>query len=155
MKRTMNKQSLLILDDQGGQVMDVHEDVTATLRAQDHGQKPVVCMAFDVYNMQGNDRVFKTLNHIATDSDHIPVVCFEPGILSRDCSAGNRAYVDVCSTLRAQMGDNQPAVCYQVFRTFTMNERQISMMISEDLSNTIAATDYKGSQVVCYEENNG
>ena len=39
-----------------------------------------------------------------------------------------------------------------IFPTLTMNERQISMMISEDLSNTIAATDYKGSQVVCYEE---
>ena len=106
--------TLLILNDQGGSVMDTSEDVTSTLRAQDHGHPPVVCMAFDVYNMQGNDKVFKTLNHIATDSDHIPVVCFEPGILRRDCSAGNRAYVDICSTLRAQMGDNQPAVCYEV-----------------------------------------
>ena len=73
---------IVILNDQGGDVMDVQEDVTATLRAQDHG--------------------------------HPPVVCFEPGIMSRDCSAGNRAYVDVCSTLRAQMGDNQPAVCYPI-----------------------------------------
>ncbi len=34
--------------------------------------------------------------------------------MRRDCSAGNRAYVDICSTLRAQMGDNQPAVCYPI-----------------------------------------
>ena len=49
----------------------------------------------------------------AQDHGHPPVVCFEPGILRRDCSAGNRAYIDICSTLRAQMGDNQPAVCYE------------------------------------------
>ena len=73
--------SLLILNDQGGDVMNVDENVTSTLRAQDHG--------------------------------HPPVVCFEPGILRRDCSAGNRAYIDICSTLRAQMGDNQPAGCYE------------------------------------------
>jgi len=75
--------SLLILNDQGGDVMNVDESVTSTLRAQDHG--------------------------------HPPVVCFEPGILRRDCSAGNRAYIDICSTLRAQMGDNQPAVCYEQY----------------------------------------
>ena len=63
-------------------MLDVGRDVTATLRAQEHG--------------------------------HQPVICFEPGIMSRDCSAGNRAYEGVCSTLRAQMGDNQPAVCYVI-----------------------------------------
>ena len=140
---------VLILNDQGGSVMDVQEDITATLRAQDHGHPPVVCLNFQgskSNNVYTEDNTAPSL--LAMHGHDVHVVCFEPGILSRDCSAGNRAYVDVCSTLRAQMGDNQPAVC---FRTITMNERQISMMISEDLSNTIAATDYKGSQVVCYE----
>ena len=138
--------SLLILNDQGGDVMNVDENVTSTLRAQDHGHPPIVCMGFDVYNMQDTGKVSKTLNAIRSDSDHVPVVClnfqgsksnnvvtddgkcyslnamhghdvhvvcFEPGILRRDCSAGNRAYIDICSTLRAQMGDNQPAVCYE------------------------------------------
>ena len=72
--------SILVLNDQGGGVMNV-SDLPATLRAQ--------------------------MKH------HEPIVCFEPGILSRDCSAGNRAYINICSTLRAQMGDNQPAVCYE------------------------------------------
>ena len=71
--------SLLILNDQGGEVMNVSTDKVSTLRSQ--------------------------MKH------HEPIVCFEPGIMSRDCSAGNRAYIDVCSTLRANMGDNQPAVC--------------------------------------------
>lgn len=134
---------IMILNDQGGDVMNVDDNVTSTLRAQDHGHPPVVCfaecnshlyiskessqtiraeshgalpivcMGFDVYNMQNTGGVSKTLNSVATDSDHVQVVCFEPGILRRDCSAGNRAYIDICSTLRAQMGDNQPAVCYE------------------------------------------
>lgn len=34
---------IVILNDQGGSVMDTSEDVTATLRAQDHGHPPVIC----------------------------------------------------------------------------------------------------------------
>ena len=71
----------MILNDQGGSVMDIQEDVTATLRAQDHG--------------------------------HPPVVCFEPGIAKRE-GAESRFVVDRCGTLRADMGDNQPAVCYAI-----------------------------------------
>ena len=61
--------------------MDVSENITATLQAQDHG--------------------------------HHPVVCFEPGIAKRE-GADSRFVVDRCGTLRADMGDNQPAVCYSV-----------------------------------------
>ena len=35
--------SLLILNDQGGDVMNISDDITSTLRAQDHGHPPVVC----------------------------------------------------------------------------------------------------------------
>ena len=30
--------------------------------------------AFDIYNMQSSDSVFKTLNAIRSDADHVPVV---------------------------------------------------------------------------------
>ena len=46
------------------------------------------------------------------------------------------------------------AICYESpssGNVYVMSERQISMMVTEDVSNTIAATDFKGSQVVCYE----
>ena len=148
---------VLILNDQGGSVMDTSEDVTSTLRAQDHGHPPIVCMTFDVYNMQGNDNVFKTLNHIATDSDHIPVVCFEPGILRRDCSAGNRAYVDICSTLRAQMGDNQPAVCFPINLMVATRGGKDDMRTcfgiggQNDPQFTLSSAHEHG---VCYEVNN-
>jgi len=73
--------TLLILNDMGGDVMNVSSDVTATLRAQDHG--------------------------------HPPVICFEPGIAKREGSR-SRFVRDTCVTLRAEMGDNQPAVVYEV-----------------------------------------
>lgn len=113
---------MLILNDQDDSVMDVSEDITATLRVQDRG--------------------------------HPSVVCFEPGIARREGS-DSRFVDDKSVTLRAQMGDNQPAVCYESpssGNVYVMSERQISMMITEDVSNTIAATDFKGSQVVCYEQ---
>ena len=84
--------SMLILNDQGGDIMNVNYDVTCTLRAEDHGHPPILC-AVAVPDV---------------------VYSFEPGIMRRDCSAGNRAYKDICSTLRAQMGDNQPAVAYPI-----------------------------------------
>ena len=104
--------TLLILNDQGGSVMDVSEDVTATLRAQDHG--------------------------------HPPVICFEPGIMSRDCSAGNRAYVDICSTLRAQMGDNQPAICFQ------QNQREEVRDMGEQAGALTAEPGMHNTNYICY-----
>jgi DNA (cytosine-5)-methyltransferase 1 len=42
-------QTLICLNDQGGQQMSVSEDKTATLRAAEHGHQPTVCMnAWDV-----------------------------------------------------------------------------------------------------------
>lgn len=33
---------VLILNDQGGGVMNISKDITATLRAQDHGHPPLI-----------------------------------------------------------------------------------------------------------------
>ena len=53
--------------------MSISKEVTATLRAQEHGHPPVIC--FDVYNMNETGTVSKTLNSIATDTDHVPIIC--------------------------------------------------------------------------------
>lgn len=42
--------SVLVLNDQGGAVMDVSYDVAATLRAQDHGHPPLI---FDARGNRG------------------------------------------------------------------------------------------------------
>ena len=41
------------------------------------------------------------------------VICFEPGIARREGS-DSRFVQDMSVTLRAHMGDNQPAVCNEV-----------------------------------------
>lgn len=115
--------SMLILNDQGGDIMNVNYDVTCTLRAEDHGHPPILCAAF--MGGQGakarsiaycDDGTTPTIKSVMSGGNTIPdvVYSFEPGIMKRDCSAGNRAYKDICSTLRAQMGDNQPAVAYPI-----------------------------------------
>lgn len=76
-----NDEHVIVLNDQGGQSLNVSKGVSGCLRAQEHG--------------------------------HQPVICFEPGIMSRDCQSGNRANFDICPTLRANCGDNKPAVCYE------------------------------------------
>lgn len=44
---------IIVLNDQGGTVMDITYDVTNTLRAQDHGHPPSVL----VYDARGNGGV--------------------------------------------------------------------------------------------------
>lgn len=41
---TDSRNLIVILNDQGGGCMGVSENVTATLRAQEHGHPPVVCI---------------------------------------------------------------------------------------------------------------
>lgn len=36
-------------------------------------------------------------------------------------------------------------------KCWVMSDRQMSMMCSENVSNSIVSTDYKGSQIVCHE----
>ena len=127
--------SVLILNDQGGDVMNISDGITSTLRAQDHGHPPVICLNFQgskSNNVCTEDGTCYSMNAMHGHDAH--VVCFEPGIMRRECSAGNRAYTDICSTLRAQMGDNQPAVCYAI--------------------DHVVTTDYKDPQLICYKEKN-
>lgn len=115
--------TVLILNDQGGSVMDISEDVTATLRAQDHGHPPVICKVAAFMGGQGakarsiaycDDGTTPTLKSVLSGGNTVPdvVYCFEPGIAKRERS-DSRFIQDRCGTLRAYMVDNQPAVCFQ------------------------------------------
>ena len=79
----------ICLNDQGGNCMYVTEDMTATLRAEAH--HPPCILEFAGF-CNG-------------------VITFEPGIASRE---GGHIYEDVSGTLRANAGDNQMAVCYDI-----------------------------------------
>lgn len=53
MESLQNHKRVLVLNDQWGAVLAVTEDVTNTLRAQDHGHPPIVL----VYDTRGNGGV--------------------------------------------------------------------------------------------------
>lgn len=57
-------------------------------------------------------KVADTLNVFDNSESRTPIViCFEPGIARREGGA-SRFVMDKSTTLRAEMGDNKPAVCY-------------------------------------------
>ena len=111
---TDSRNYVVILNDQGGNVMDISNDITATLRAQDHGHPPVICL-----QANGIDRadtagcngcgwnelgVSYTLNTIDRHA-----VCYE--ISAGQAREGNH---DICQALRARMGTgggNVPIIC--------------------------------------------
>lgn len=133
--------AVIVLNDQGGSVMSVSEDTAATLRAQDHGHPPVVCLNFQ--GSKGNNVVSEDGLSYSLNSMHghdVHVVCFEPGIVKREGS-DSRFVEDMCGTLRADMGDNQPAVCYAV-DSHPMDSR---FGIEGNVSPTVTAKLAKGS----------
>ena len=104
--------------------MDV-SDKAGCLRAQEHGHQPMVC-----FQQNQRDEVrslgeksgalmaqpgMKCQNYLChEDKPKKPSVCFEPGIMQRDCKTGSHVSEGVVATLRANMGDNQLAVAYPI-----------------------------------------
>ena len=50
-----------------------------------------------------------------TDSRNYVVICFEPGIAKRE-GGESRFVINKSTTLRAEMGDNKPAICYAIVK---------------------------------------
>ena len=79
--------SVLCINDQGGQVMDISENMTGTLRAQEHGHQPLV------YENHGIDSRYRQMEEVAptmstrygTGGNNVPLVEQEPVI----CITGN------------------------------------------------------------------
>ena len=65
-----------------------------------------------MYNQSITGDVAMSVTGAASDSHHIPcVIAFEPGVMSR---CGGHVYEDVAGTVRANAGDNQQAVAYDL-----------------------------------------
>ena len=79
--------SVLCINDQGGQVMEISEGMTGTLRAQEHGHQPLV------YENHGIDARYRQMEEVAptmstrygTGGNNVPLVEQEPVI----CITGN------------------------------------------------------------------
>jgi len=127
------------LNDQGGGFMDVSEDVTGTLRAQEHRHQPIVFEPGAASRVGGHvwEGITGALRADAGDNQAAVVIENHP--------ADSRVKIDesgVVQTLSGRMGTgggNVPLV---------MNERQYAMTASEEVANTLTGTDYKGTQCV-------
>ena len=79
--------SVLCINDQGGQVMEISEGMTGTLRAQEHGHQPLV------YENHGIDSRYRQMEEVSptmsarygTGGNNVPLVEQEPVI----CITGN------------------------------------------------------------------
>lgn len=109
------RNGVICLNDQGGSVMSVSKDITATLRAEEHGHQPCVLQASGFCTEHSaksrgvgyEEEVSPTLR-----AGVVPgiVMSFEPGAASR---TGGHTDENISGTLRASMGDNQIAVAIE------------------------------------------
>lgn len=106
---------LICLNDQGGSVMSVSEDVSATLRAEEHGHQPCVLQASGFCTEQSSKS-----RGVGYEEERSPtlragvvpgtVLSFEPGAASR---VGGHTDENISGSLRANMGDNQTAIAIE------------------------------------------
>lgn len=143
-----------ILNDQGGDSLNVEQDdISPTLRAQAHGNEPIVC-----YVLQGNmigrqdqngprgSGISEKISCTLTASD-MHTICYP--IMLENHPNDSRIKIDEsgnCQTLTSGMGTGDGNVPLCMMPVKTINERQYALTVSSDVANTLTATDYKGTQ---------
>ena len=157
----------VVLNDQGGSVMDVSENITGTLRAESHGHAPIVVDSekevYGICSMASNSMksdkpdsgiyktdVIKTLDTSGSNPScnqggnvvvESPVYCIQGNCIDRADTAGCNGKgwkEDVAYTLTTI---DRPAVAYSV------HENQVSdVTITEELASTITTGGGKPGQ---------
>lgn len=108
------------IDQQGGKGNASYQiDKSPTLCSDSHGTPHAVCYPIENHpadsrcGLMKGDKCQTLTSRMGTGGNNVPMVlCFEPGQAKRDGSV-NRFTENVVSTLRANMGDNQIAVCIE------------------------------------------
>lgn len=172
-------QPTLCMNDQRGSVMSVSEDVEYTLREHEHGDQSAV---IGFTNRGVSCEKADTL--LAGSHGEIPMVgSFKLGNGEKAHSIGWQ--IEKATTLNAESGGDKPAICIQgncidradtagcngkgwrdddvsfTLNTidrpavYSMSSKQRSPTVTQDVSNTNCANDYKEPQVVCDFRGNG
>ena len=143
--------SILCLNDQGGNVMDCSEDVSGTLRAQEHGHQPLV------FDNHGQDTRFcgpvdcaQTISaSFGEGGNNQPLVYENHGIDAR--YTGPHPVVPTLSARAGTGGNNLPLVEQEPAETFCITGNAIDRQpqndgngigYQEDVSYTLTATDH-------------
>lgn len=96
--RPSRPSNVVVLNDQGGQVMDVSVEKTGTLRAQEHGHQPVVCAAGFKYHQgeKAGSIGFEQEKSPTLSTDHNPaVISFNTMVCTRDGEHEKRTTVGI------------------------------------------------------------
>ncbi|NCB42162.1 MAG: DNA cytosine methyltransferase [Clostridia bacterium] len=106
---------LICLNDQGGSVMSVTEDMTATLRAEEHGHQPCIMQSSGFcteHSAKSRSVGYEEERSPTLRAGVVPgtVLSFEPGAASR---VGGHTDENISGSLRANMGDNQTAIAIE------------------------------------------
>lgn len=123
---------IIVLNDQGGGIMSV-SDKPNTLRAQMKHYEPIICCAVKTKQIDMRTEDGKAHPLDSNDGKEPQAVCYavEGNTVDRKSSKNGKGWCEnVDPTLNTQ---DRHAVCVM--------EREISMMISEDRSNTLTQTD--------------
>lgn len=77
--------SVLVLNDQGGSVMDVSDDKTGMLRAQTHGHEPIMIEMTSTKNTIVQDGTCPTLTaRMGTGGNQVNAVCMDVGLFTTE-----------------------------------------------------------------------
>lgn len=143
--------SVLCLNDQGGSIMDCTEDITGTLRAQEHGHQPLVYENHGIdARYTGPHTVAPTLSARAgTGGNNLPLVEQEmPEVV---CLTGN--------AIDRQLFNGGNGIGYQEDIAYTMtatdhhtvySRQRVDVFQDNDVASTESARQYKdATDLVC------
>ena len=132
----------IILNDQGGNRMDVTEDVTSTLRAKSN--HPPCVMDAAGFSTEHSAKA-RSIGYQAETAPTLREGVVPAAIALESHPNDSRLKIDDSGSIQTITGragtggGNVPLV---------MNERQYAMTVSEDVANTLTETDNKGTQCV-------
>lgn len=149
--------SVLCINDQGGKIMECSEDVTGTLRAQEHGHQPLVLrpkhpMVYDNHGIDGRytgpHDVAPTMSaRYGTGGNNVPLVQAEEVI----CITGNA--ID----RQPQNGGNGIGWQRDIAYTLTATDRhsvfsrqRVDQFKEDDIASTESARQYKDATDIVY-----
>ena len=143
--------SVLCLNDQGGSVMDCTEDVSGTLRAQEHGHQPLVFENHGIDSRYtGPHDVAPTMSaRYGTGGNNVPLVeeepifCITGNIIDRKPENGGNGigcHEDIAYTLTAT---DQHAV---------FSRQRVDVFTEDDIASTESARQHKDATDLVYQE---
>jgi len=144
--------SVLCLNDQGGQIMDVSLGIAGTLRSQEHGHQPIV------YENHGIDARYKMLGNVAptmsakygTGGNNVPLVeqastyCISGNIIDRQPENGGNGFgyqADVAYTITT-------ADRHAVF-----SRQRVDQFKADEVASTESARQHKDATDLILPEN--